>query len=155
MSHSARILRPHTPSDRIQLSLSMIEAMDDSLIPSSDLPSLKLVATDADRFQATYGWETSWPKSALYVYNTPSPSPEDARMPSVDYTDPQSDFLTWHEVPVVTSHTTFLRVPINRPNLQFLALRDLVLNFSFPPSPRRFPLTVLRRLIAQTLVSKI
>ena len=62
MSHSARILQPHTPSDHIQLSLSMIEAMDDSLIPSSDLPSLKLVATDADRFQATYGWETSWPK---------------------------------------------------------------------------------------------
>ena len=155
MSHSARILRAHTPSDRIQLSLSMIEAMDDSLIPSSDLPSLKLVATDADRFQATYGWETSWPKSALYVYNTPSPSPEDARMPSVDYTDPQSDFLTWHEVPVVTSHTTFLRVPINRPHLQFLALRDLVLSFSFPPSPRRLPLTVLRHLIAQTLVSKI
>jgi len=36
-SHSARICRPHTPLDRIQLDLSMIEAMDDSLIPSSDL----------------------------------------------------------------------------------------------------------------------
>ena len=155
MSHSARTLRPHIPSDRIQLSLSMIEAMDDSLIPSSDLPSLKLMATDADRFQATYGWETSWPKSTLYVYNTPPPSREDAHMPSVDYTNPQSGSCVWHEVPIVTSHTTFLRVPINRPNLQFSILRDLVLNFSFPPSPRRFSITVLRRIITQTLISKI
>ena len=155
MSHSARTSRGHTPSDRFQLSLSVIEAMDDSLIPSSDLPSLKRVAAEADRFQATYGWETSWPKSALYVYNTPPPSSEDARMPSVNYSDPQSGSLTWHEVPVITSHTTFLRVPVNKPYLQFSALRDLVLNFSFPPSPRRFPLTVLRRIIVQTLISKL
>lgn len=155
MSHSARASHAHIPSDHLQLPLSIIEAMDDSLIPSSDLPSLKLMAAEADHFQATYGWETSWPKSALYAFNIPPPSPEDARMPSVDYSDPQSGSLTWHDVPIITSHTTFLRVPVNKPNLQFLALRDIVLNFSFPPSPRRFPLTVLHRIIVQTLISKL
>ena len=77
------------------------------------------------------------------------------RMPSVDYSDPQSGFLTWQEVPIITSHTTFLHVPVNKPHLQFSALRDLVLNFSFPPSPHRFPLTVIRRIIVQTLISKL
>ena len=52
----------------------MIEAMDDSLLPSSDLLSLKLTACIADRFQAMYGWETEWQKSTLYVYNTTPPN---------------------------------------------------------------------------------
>jgi hypothetical protein len=154
-THSARIHQPHTPPDRIKLEISMIEAMDDSLLLSSDLPSLKRMAWDADRFQATYGWETAWPKSALYTFNAPPPSLFEARMPSVDYTNPQTGSLSWHEVPVVTSHTTFLRVPVNRPLLQFSLLRDLILNFSFPPSTLRLPLTVLRRILVQTLISKI
>ena len=154
-SHSQRRHRPHTPLDHIHLHLSIIEAMDDSLIPASDLTSLKRMAWDADRFQATYGWETAWPKSALYVFNTPPPSNHDARMPAVDYSNPQTDSVTWHEIPIITSHTTFLRVPINKPDLQFSHLRDLILNFSFPSSTHRFPLTVLRRIIVQHLISKI
>ena len=154
-SHSHRLHRPHTPLDQIQLHLSMIEAMDDSLIPASDLSSLKRMARDADRFQATYGWETAWPKSALYVYNAPPPSSQDARMPAVDYSNPQSDTLTWHDIPIITSHTTFLQVPINRPDIQFSHLRDLILNFSFPSSTHRFPLTLLRRIVVQHLISKI
>lgn len=57
-SHFNQKQMPHTPLDHIYLDLSMVEAMDDSLIPSSDLPSLKCIAHDADHFQATYGWET-------------------------------------------------------------------------------------------------
>ena len=154
-SHLHRLHRIHTPLDRIQLHLSMIEAMDDSLIPSSDLHSLKLMAWDADRFQATYGWETAWPKSALYVYNTTPPSSLDAHMPSVDYSNPQFDSLTWHEIPIITTHTTFLRVPINKPDLQFSLLCDLILNFSFLTSTHCLPLTVLRQIVVQHLISKI
>ncbi|KJA14059.1 hypothetical protein HYPSUDRAFT_173712 [Hypholoma sublateritium FD-334 SS-4] len=154
-SHFGRKQTPHTPSDHILLNLSIMEAMDDSLIPSSNLSSLKSMARAADRFQATYGWETEWRKSALYVYNTTPPDCHDARMPSVDYTDPQASATTWHEVPVITSHTTFLRVPVNKPAIQFAILRDLIVNFSFPPSTQKLPLTLLRRIITQNLISKI
>jgi hypothetical protein len=154
-THSARLNHPHTPLDYAQVHLSMIEAMDDSLIPSSNLSSLKLIARDADHFQATYGWETAWHKSALYVLNTPPPSFLEGRMPSVDYTNPQADLTTWHELPIITSHTTFLRVPVNQPHLQFSNLRDIILNFSFPSSLRYFPLTVIRRIIVQNLISKL
>ena len=154
-SHFGRKHNPHTPLDHIQLNLCMIEAMDDSLLPSSDLLSLKLMAHNADRFQATYGWETEWHKSTLYVYNMTSPNCHDACMPSVNYTNPQADIVTWHEVPIITCNTTFLRVPINRPALQFSTLRDIILNFSFPPLAQHLPLPLLRRIITQNLISKI
>ena len=154
-SHLGHKQSPHTPLDHTQLDLCMIEAMDDSLLPSSNLSSLKMTARDADRFQATYRWETEWWKSALYVYNTLPPDCLYASMPSVDYTNPQSGTVTWHEVPVITSHTTFLRVPINQPILQFSTLHDIILNFSFPPSTQWLPLTLLQRIITQNRISKI
>jgi hypothetical protein len=54
-SHLARCHQLHTPSDRLELGVSMVEAMDDSLLISSDLLVLKGMAGNAGRFQATYG----------------------------------------------------------------------------------------------------
>ena len=154
-THQARLGHPHTPADSTSLHVSMLEAMDDSLLISSSLSSLKSSARLADRFQATYGWETAWQKSALYVYGTQTPPPGDLLMPSVDHLNPQSSVTHWHPVPVITDHTTFLRVPINRPDKQFALLQDIIFNFDFPLSYVRLPLTVLRRIVTQCLVSKI
>ena len=142
-SHFTRRQMPHTPLDHIHLDLSMVEVMDDSLIPSSDLPSLKRIAHDADRFQATYGWETEWRKSVLYMYNTPPPQILDACMPSVNYANPQDGNSSWHDIPIITNHITFLHVPINKSTLQFAILHNIVLTSSFPPSTQRLPLTIL------------
>ena len=51
---------PHTPQDNCILQPSMIEAMDDSLLLYPSLPTLLTMSQHAERFQATYGWETEW-----------------------------------------------------------------------------------------------
>ncbi|KAJ3512820.1 hypothetical protein NLJ89_g3299 [Agrocybe chaxingu] len=147
----------HSPSDNIRVPVSMIEAMDDSLLSFTSFPLLQRSARLADRFQATYGWETEWRKSALYVYQWPTDLPRDTplKIPSVDYSDPQSGVTVWNDVPVITDHTTFLRVPVNRPDLQFGRLQDIILNFSFPILNRNLPLTVLQRVVSQQVISKM
>ena len=157
-THNARQGNIHEPVDNICLSLSMIEAMDDSLLISPTLPSLFTAARMADRFQATNGWETNWSKSRLYVYQASPdviPANHCIAIPSVDYTNPQSEQTFWNNVPVETDHTTFLRVPVNRPDLQFLRLQDIIVNFSFSILTRALPLTVLRRIVSQQIISKV
>ncbi|KAF5367841.1 hypothetical protein D9615_010570 [Tricholomella constricta] len=155
----ARLNAPHVPSEVSDLRVSMIEAMDDSLLLYSSLPLLLSIARHADRFQATYGWETEWRKSALYAYNSPlypnsSPNPT-ISIPSVDFANPSSPSTLYNDVRVTTSHTVFLRVPIDKPELHFQHLLDIVSDFNFPLLHRRLPLTALRRLISQCLISKI
>ncbi|KIM41396.1 hypothetical protein M413DRAFT_411084, partial [Hebeloma cylindrosporum] len=158
-THQSRLNLPHIPADKLRLRPSMLEAMDDTLLPSTSLPTLYFLARLADRFQATYGWETEWRKSALYIYNDPfytqPNSPKTANMPSVPYSNPQSEQTINNNVPIITDFTTFLRVPINRPDLQNSHIRDLILNFDFPILSRRLPLTALRRIISQRIISKI
>ncbi|KAF5375411.1 hypothetical protein D9615_008032 [Tricholomella constricta] len=155
----ARLDVPHVPSEASNLQVSMIEAMDDSLLLYSSIPLLLSMARHADRFQATYGWETEWRKSAFYAYNSPfypnsSPTPT-ISIPSVDYANPSSPTTLHHDVRVVTSHTVFLRVPINQPDLHFQHIYDIISDFNFPLLHWRLPLTALRRLISQCLTSKI
>lgn len=157
-THNARQGIFHEPADNICLPLSMIEAMDDSLLISPDLPSLSTAARMADRFQATNGWETNWLKSRLYVYQASPdviPANRCIAIPSVDYTNPQSERTFWNDVLVETDHTTFLRVPVNRPDLQFLRLQDIIVNFAFPVLSRPLPITILRRIVSQQIISKV
>ncbi|PPQ63162.1 hypothetical protein CVT24_005802 [Panaeolus cyanescens] len=135
---------------------SVVEAMDDTLMMTTNLDLLKTCALRADRFQATYGWETSWPKSTLYLLNhNMSHSPDELRMPSVNYSDPESSEVFWHSLPVVSDFITFLRVPINQPALQFERIKSIIDNFQFPLLYRKPPLTFMRRVISQRLISKI
>ncbi|KAF8876370.1 hypothetical protein CPB84DRAFT_1689179 [Gymnopilus junonius] len=158
-THQSCLHLPHVPADSINLCPSMIEAMDDTLLLSTSLPTLYFLARRADRFQATYGWETEWRKSAIYIYNDPTyiqpNSSHTLNMPSVSYSDPQSDETFTNRVPIITDHTTFLRVPINRPDLQFMHVHDVITNFQFPVLLRRLPLTALRRIVSQQIISKI
>jgi hypothetical protein len=156
-THMSRIGTPHTPSDDLSLRVSLIEAMDDSLIMRHSLDTLKVSARCADRFQATYGWETEWRKSTLYAFNTPAPNGEvqECLMPSVDYSNPQSEVTFWHCIPILQDHITFLRVPVNQPQKQFHFLRDIISNFDFPLVSSPIPLTLLRRIISQIVVAKL
>jgi len=98
----------HVPADDLSLWISMIEAMDDSLIMRHSLKSLKISARCADHFQATYGWETEWRKNALYAFNTSALNDKEGLMPSTDYSNPQSEVTFWHCVPIIQDHITFL-----------------------------------------------
>ena len=126
-----------------------------TLIMQRSLTALKISARCADQFQATYGWETNWRKSACYTFNSPAPQGDDALMPSVDYTNPQAEVTFWHQVPIIQDHITFLHVPINQPHKQFLFLHDIISNFKFPLLSSPIPLTLLQRIISQLLISKI
>jgi len=154
-THMSRIRTPHVPADDLSLRISMIEAMDDSLIMRHSLDSLKISARCADRFQATYGWETEWRKSTLYAFNTSAPNDEERLMPSTDYSNPQSEVTFWHRIPIIQDHITFLRVPINQPQKQFHFIRDIISNFKFPLLSSPLPLTLLHRIISQTIIAKI
>jgi len=152
MSHAGT---PHTPTNDLSLHISLIEAMDDSLIIQHSLDALKISARYADCFQATYGWETEWRKSTLYAFNTPAPDSKHSLMPSVDYSNPQSEVTFWHRIPIIQEHITFLWVPINQPQKQFHFLRDIISNFTFPLLSSPIPLTLLHRIISQIVIAKL
>jgi hypothetical protein len=73
----------------------------------------------------------------------------------VDYANPSSPQTFQDQVNVVTDHITFLRVPVDQPDIHFQHIQDLVFHFSFPLHPRPLPLSALRRIIALKLVSRI
>ena len=111
-------------------------------------------------FSSHYGWETVWRKSKFYAYRTPEfPAPVPANqtidIPSVNYGNPSSPETILHPVPLTTENTVFLRVPVNRPDIHFLHLQDLITDFEFPILPRQLPITALRRILSQRLVSKL
>ncbi|KAF5373304.1 hypothetical protein D9615_007407 [Tricholomella constricta] len=156
-SHQSRAGKPHVPSDSAAVPLSMVEAMDDSIIWDVDWSALIHKARLADRFQSTYGWETAWRKSAVYAFNGDfdPPNQDVIQVPSVPPSDPSSPVTIWNDVPVYRDHIRFLKVPVNRPDLQFLHMRDIVHNFHLPFSRRPLPFTALLRIISQRLVSKL
>ena len=150
----ARASLPHIPPDHLRLSITMVEAMDDSCIFATSLDALHSLVLSAERFQAAYGWLTSWPKSLLLLLNHTNP-PAVASLPSIDPDDPASNHVVMQQVAVVTDHMEFLRVPTNDPARHFQRVRDIVDSFEFPILYRPLPFTLLRRLIIQRLVSKI
>jgi len=80
---------------------------------SLPLPSHSLIPLlSAERFQAPYGWLTSWPKSLLLLLNVTHP-PSVASVLSVDPKDMLSDCMLMRDVAVITDHMEFLRVATN------------------------------------------
>ncbi|KAG6805142.1 hypothetical protein H0H92_000536, partial [Tricholoma furcatifolium] len=156
-THHKRNQAPHSLDDKSRVPLTFLEAMDDSLLFNSTWPGLRQNALLADRFQITYGWETSWAKSALYVFQSQSlPSEQQTvSVPSVDKNDPTLTATTENEVAIVRDHITFLRVPVDQPEKQFLHMKDIINNFSFPHTHRPLPLTALIRIASQCLISKL
>ncbi|EJD48722.1 hypothetical protein AURDEDRAFT_162176 [Auricularia subglabra TFB-10046 SS5] len=55
----------HTPDDKLELSVTMVEATDDSFIFALTLQTLLLYVLAMERFQFAYGWLTQWKKTIL------------------------------------------------------------------------------------------
>lgn len=153
-TRQSRLGSPHIPADHIQLRVTMVEAMDDSALFATRLSSIRLFALLMERFQAVYGWLTSWPKSLLLIRNVPDP-PSTLSIPTIDPPDFSSDIVPLQPVSVVTNHLEFLRVHTNDLHTQYLRIRDLIENFEFPSLSYRLPFTVLRRIVSQCLISSI
>jgi len=145
---------PHLPGDSDSLLVSMVEAMDDSELLATTLPSLQEACLRMERFQAAYGWITSWVKSQVYVHRVSDPPPS-FQMPSIDSNDLSSPAVTWQSVKVVTDHLEFLRTKVNAPHQQFLILDNLINDFRLPDFRSRLPLPLLRKIFSQLLISRI
>ncbi|KAK0439458.1 uncharacterized protein EV420DRAFT_1316137 [Desarmillaria tabescens] len=145
--------QPHLPDDRISIPVVMVEAMDDSAIVTTSLPTCLSSITMSERFQSAYGGETNWPKSAAFLRNVPNP-PSHLQVTSVHPAQP--DILVQHDLSVSTSHIEFLRLSINDPSAQYHKLKGLISSFDFPSLQNiRLPLPALRRVLSQCLVSKL
>nr|VWO99263.1 MRP-like transporter [Ganoderma boninense] len=151
--HGSRGL-PHTPDDRLCLRTQFVEAMDDSILLAPSLDASRTAGLHLERFQAAYGWETSWPKSLLAVLHA-GPVPASLLMPSVNLQDPDSPQSVLHSVPVTDTHCEFLRVQTNDPEAQYLRIRALISDFTFPSLHTRLSFTAVRRILIQCLVSRI
>ncbi|KAF8332738.1 uncharacterized protein EI90DRAFT_3122472 [Cantharellus anzutake] len=149
----SRALDPHLPSDSLNIRLTMVEATNDSLLFAPSLPVLQEICLKMEKFQAAYGWLTAWNKSEVVILNSSQPIPNSVSLPSINPTDPLSDNIQFHDVPTCTDHINFLKVPINDPTSHFKFLSSLISNFKFPKCNP--PITVLRKIINQVLISKI
>ncbi|KAK0229128.1 hypothetical protein EDD85DRAFT_741369, partial [Armillaria nabsnona] len=145
--------QPHLPDDRISMPVVMVEAMDDSAIVTTSLPTCLTSITMSEHFQSAYGGETNWPKSAAFLRNVPDP-PSHLQITSVHPAQPE--IPVQHNLSVSTSHIEFLRLSINDPSAQYHKLKSLISSFDFPSLLNiRLPLPALRRVLSQCLVSKI
>ena len=62
--------------------------------------------------------------------------------------------MTFHSVEVSKGPITFLRTTVDDPSVRFAQIRDLIQNFSFPRFALRLPITVLRKIAMQCIISK-
>lgn len=153
-SLQSRLSQHHVPDDALVLRPTMMEATDDSAIITPTLTACKRSCLLMERFQAAYGWATNWDKSLLCILNLPDP-PATISMPTVSLTNPHADSPISVDVKVSANAFDFLRVHVNDPDRQYQKIRDIVLQFALPNLHSRLPLTALRRIFMQRLLSRI
>jgi len=109
-AHNHRDLHLH--GDLESLLVAIVEAMDDSELLATILLSLQQPYLHMERFQAAYGWITSWIKSQVYVHRVPNPLAS-FQMPSVNSNDLSSSAVTWQSITVVPDYLEFLQTKVN------------------------------------------
>ena len=80
---NARDGDPHTPEDFNELTVSMVEAMDDSYLFAATFPGLQFFCLQMERFQYAYNWFTQWNKRTVYILEDLSITSKIVTMPSI------------------------------------------------------------------------
>jgi hypothetical protein len=154
-SISARAGDPHLPDDRTSALVDMVEAMDDSLLFAIRLPTLQSYTYEMDRFQYAYGWQTQWNKTELVVQNV-ADCPDKITIPSISPKNKVKPLnMTFHSVEALKGSVTFLRTVVDDPGARSNQIRDIIQNFSFPRFAMRLPITILRKIAMQCIISKV
>jgi len=134
----------------------MVEATDDSYIFALTLQALRSFCLEMERFQFAYGWLTQWVKTSAYVLYLSGPTPEMVLMPSITNRDGvHPHTITWHDVPLRVGELEFLRCKVDDPVWRFEGACSIVDNFNFPKFTIRAPITLLRKIIWQNLISRL
>ncbi|KAF8168377.1 hypothetical protein B0H34DRAFT_670556 [Crassisporium funariophilum] len=121
-----------------------LEANKDALIITSS-KSLQRNTPTMERFQYAYGWLTNWTKSNAYIL---APMP----VSTAHRVDPM--VATKHSVILIKDDMDFLRAKVNNPTARFNELKQFIDDFQFPTVIGRLPITIIRKLVAQNIVSK-
>jgi hypothetical protein len=148
---------PHTSDADRSILIAMVEATDDSYIFSKSIESLQRNTLTMERFQYAYGWLTNWTKSNAYIL-APTPGityDNEIMFDSVSTAhgvDPM--VITKHTVIMIKDDMDFLRAKVDNPTARFNELKQFIDNFQFPTVIGRLPITIIRKLVAQNIVSK-
>ncbi|EDR05378.1 uncharacterized protein LACBIDRAFT_329822 [Laccaria bicolor S238N-H82] len=146
---------PHLKDARLSLRVAMVEATDDSYIFSRSLVSLQRNALAMERFQYAYGWLTQWAKLKAYVLSATGDHPDTVKFQSVSTgrgVNPLA--ITEHDVALIKDDLDFLRTKVNDPTSRFVELKDFIESFQFPKVIGRLPITLIRKIVSQNVVSR-
>jgi Reverse transcriptase (RNA-dependent DNA polymerase) len=148
-------LDPHLPDDNISLPIRMTEATDDSIIFACSVTALQTFCLAQERFQYAYGWLTNWLKTTAFVLSPTGTQPDTLSMPSITVEPGVSPLtITNHDVPLIPNEIEFLRVKIDNPTYRFHELRDFIEAFTFPKFIGPTPITLIRKIVMQSIASR-
>ena len=144
----------HSPADSMELPVTMVEATNDSYIFALTLQTLGSFYLEMEWFQFAYGWLTQWAKTSAYVLAPIGNAPDIVSMPSITIQNGiHPHTVTWHDVPLRVGELECLRCKVDDPIWQFEGAQSIVKNFKFPKFMVQAPITLLRKVIWQNLIS--
>lgn len=148
---------PHSPDARVKIQVAMVEATDDTYIFSKTIESLQRNTLEMERFQYAYGWLTQWSKSNAYILAPEKETiyPDEITFQSVSVgqgVDPM--IITEHKIALIKNDLDFLRTKVDNPTARFDELKAFIDAFQFPKIMGRLPITLLRKIVSQNIVSK-
>jgi Reverse transcriptase (RNA-dependent DNA polymerase) len=145
----------HTPDDRIQARVTMVEATDDSYLFALTLTTLRKLCLEAERFQYAYGWLTQWSKTKAFVICPDGTQPPTILMPSITVAEGVHPWtVSNHDVPLKPGELEFLRAKVDDPGWRYQGLKDFIETYKFPKLTTRIPITLLRKITAQCIIAR-
>jgi hypothetical protein len=134
----------------------MTEATDDSIIFASSIPALQTFCLVEERFQFAYGWVTNWLKTTAYVLSLVGNQPDTISMLSITVEPGVSPLsITNHDVQLIQNELEFLHIKNNNPWHCFHQLHDFVEAFTFPKFIGPTPITLIRKIVMQSIASRV
>jgi len=102
-----------------------------------------------------YGWLTNWQKTIAYVLSPKGITPKTITMPSITV-NPCVSYLniTYHNISLIPNEIDFLCVKINKTSHRFNKITDFINTFIFPKFIGLTPITLIRKIVTQTIASR-
>ncbi|KAJ7361699.1 hypothetical protein DFH08DRAFT_1033376 [Mycena albidolilacea] len=146
---------PHLADNHLSCKVIMVEATDNSYLFARSLTALQRNALAMEHFQFAYGWLTQWTKLMAYVLEPSSDPPAFADFESVTTTTGANPLnITTHCVALRSNELDFLRTLVDDPHSRYEELKEFIQHFTFPKFLRHPPITLLRKILKQNVVSK-
>jgi Reverse transcriptase (RNA-dependent DNA polymerase) len=152
----------HTPTDTKAVKVTAVYMMDDTLLLAKSMIVLAYLHEQDERFGAAYGVKTATGpgKSSITIING---NEEETKTKNVQFRilkaieEKEGEWEErWNlESLPIQQKLEFLKTVINAPDENFYRLQNMISVFTIPRTPRRIPMTLLRKIIHQLLIPKI